>query len=398
MKSPIKYSPYEEPQVLTARLRDSDVSFVSKPGLPLWNQISASASLLADTVDISLGGRLLMLGCGHGACAAALARQFPKSELWLLDTNYIAIQMCLQTLRANQVDNAYVLQEISVPPHLAGSFEVVTLDLPKGRGLARRWLAEAWTALRAGGHLYLVGANSQGIHSAAKDAQALFGNTSVLAYKKGNRVIRSTKMLESFPNVGWMHEAGIAPGTWHEFSIESPRGALDLCSLPGVFSFDRLDEGTQLLLSGLGELHAQTVLDLGCGYGVIGLLAAMTGAAQVDLVDANLLAVASAEENLTRYKAANAGAFPSDVLSAVKGKKYALILSNPPFHSGQTVDYQITQAFIHQSYQALEAGGQLWMVANKFIRYDRIMQTVFGNVCGMVETNRFHIIASEKRS
>ena len=70
-----------------------------------------------------------------------------------------------------------------------------------------------------------------------------------------------------------------------------------------------------LLLASLPDLAGAQVLDLGCGYGVIGIAAALAGAAHVDLVDASLLAVAATAENLAWLGLSNASVYASDVLS-----------------------------------------------------------------------------------
>ena len=138
------------------------------------------------------------------------------------------------------------------------------------------------------------------------------------------------------------------------------------------------------------------MLDLGCGYGVIGLIAARSGAAQVDLVDSNLLAVAAAAKNLSLHCIANARAIPSDVLSAVMEEQYHLIVTNPPFHAGKPVDYQIANAFIQQSWQALEKRGRFLLVANRFIRYDRLMEQTFTEVRCIAQTGRYHVLLGSK--
>ena len=122
------------------------------------------------------------------------------------------------------------------------------------------------------------------------------------------------------------------------------------------------------------------LLDLGCGYGLIGLIAAQNGATNVDMVDTNLLAIAAAQANLALYGIQNAQAFPSDALEAVIDRRYTHVVTNPPFHVGHSVDYQVTQAFIQQAWQVLEPGGQLLLVANKFIRYDLEMTPLFKHV------------------
>jgi 16S rRNA (guanine1207-N2)-methyltransferase len=169
-----------------------------------------------------------------------------------------------------------------------------------------------------------------------------------------------------------------------------------MCSLPGIFSFDRLDEGTQLLLDSLPDLHHMNVLDLGCGYGAIGLSAARSGADSIDMVDANSLAVAATQINIERLGLTNARAFASDILSAMPDNKFDLILSNPPFHTGRDVDYQVAKAFIEQSSGALEIGGRLYVVANRFIRYEKILEIYFQNVDQVVQSSRFHVLCGIK--
>ena len=125
-------------------------------------------------------------------------------------------------------------------------------------------------------------------------------------------------------------------------------------SLPGIFSYDHLDEGTEMLLDTAQIPPGAKVLDAGCGYGIIGLFAAVNGAGMVHLVDNNLLAVAASRETLSLNRIKNAQVFAGDLLNPVFPDKYDLILSNPPFHTGHAVDYQIAHALI----EAFSPGAQ----------------------------------------
>ncbi len=387
---------YAQPKSFPAAIAGRNITFISKPGLPLWDRISPAACLLAEKAEFSPEDSVLLMGCGHGAIAAAIAPRLPRGEIWLADSSFVALQLSAQTLQANQITNAHILSEISLPASQEGSFAAVLIDLPKGRKLAQRWLAEAWRGLRPGGRLYLAGANQQGVQPVAKDAQILFGNGSILAYKKGCRIVSLRRPSGEMPQTGWWREAGIAPDTWLQIRVDAPQGNLALYSLPGVFSNDRLDPGTRLLLDHLNLSPGERVLDLGCGYGIIGLKAAQAGAAQVDLVDANLLAVACAAKNAAVYARDKARCLPSDVLSAVADQRYTLIASNPPFHTGHAVDYLVAEAFIQQSYQALEPGGRLFIVANQFIQYGRLMAALFSRVETVYGNQQYHILQSMK--
>jgi 16S rRNA (guanine1207-N2)-methyltransferase len=396
--SPRSASPsaYTTPVRLDLRLNGQPITVISKPGLANWQGVSPAASLLAELAGLAPADKALLLGCGSGAAAVLLARRLSRGELWIMDLSAIALEMTTATLEANQIQNARPSWEVDLPEGENESFDLVAIELPKGRRLAQRWLAQAWVALRPGGRLYLAGANDLGVQSTLKDAEGLFGPGTVLDYKKGSRVARFTRPAENPEKPGWLREPGIQPGSWHELDLDTPQGSLRLVSLPGIFSYDRLDDATRLLLGVLLISPDDCVADLGCGYGVLGLVAARMGARQVDLLDASLLAVAAAGENLRRLGLGNARALPSDVLGAVAGQTYTRIVTNPPFHAGKGVDYQVALAFIQQSWAALEPGGELSLVANTFIRYEKMMAGLFRQVSVAAEDGRYRVLVALK--
>ena len=386
---------YYQSDTFTAALRGQTLRIVSKPGLSNWDRVTPATVLLAETVEVAPSAQVLQLGCGHGALGVALARQVPGGHVALMDTDFIASTMAEQTLKANDIANAQVRPAISVLPDGAGAFDTVVMELPKGHKLARRWLVEAQAALKPGGELYLAGANEQGIQPAVQDTAALFGEAAVLRYKKGNRVARAAagRAGQAAGQPEWAGEAGIAPGTWREFEVGVRGHTFRLRSLPGVFAYeDDLDEGTRLLLDQLEVAPGAQVLDVGCGYGIIGLVAARLGASHVDMVDVSLLAIAAARENIAGNAISNAEAFLSDAFSATGNRRYDLIASNPPFHTGKSVDYAVAHAFIEHARSALKPRGRLLLVANKFIRYDQLMRTTFDTVECLVETNKYHVL------
>lgn len=384
--------PYHQTRTFSDELDGQSLKFISKPGIPEWDRITPSVRLLAEQIQISRPARLLIYGCGHGALPVALARKNPDGEQWVTDTLSLSQELTAETFQENGLSIPINFLDISALTEKPEHLDMVVIDLPKGRQLAQRWLVEAFTVLRTDGQLFVAGANKQGIRSVIKDAESLFGSGTILAYKKGNRITRFVKRDSSLPSTPWLHSPGIFPESWIEFEAELPSGALQLRSLPGVFSSDKLDEGTQLLLQHLEIPSGASVLDLGCGYGVIGVQAARTNADHVDLVDNNLYAVASAQENIRLIEVKNALAFPSDALEAVRSRHYNLIVTNPPFHSGKEVEYQITQAFFQQSPKVLEPDGEFWLVANKFIPYERMMQPFFRRVERVAETNRYYVL------
>ncbi|MFN8568782.1 MAG: methyltransferase [Kouleothrix sp.] len=221
------------------------------------------------------------------------------------------------------------------------------------------------------------------------DARALFGAATVLAYRQGQRVARAPLRRRACA-ARVAGAPGIAPGTWCEFSVELRGHTLQLCSLPGVFAHDRLDAGTQLLIETIAAPQGLRVLIRlwlrgdRCAGGPV-------GAAQAELTDTNLLAVASAAATLARNRIGAARAYAADGVPAEHAQAYDLILSNPPFHVGKAVAYDVAHAFIAQARRALAPGGQLIVVANQFLRYDQLLHAAFGQVSGLAQTSSYRI-------
>lgn len=388
--------PYYRAVEFNATLRGAGLRVFTKAGFANWDEISPATNLLAETIMLPPDARVLHLGCGHGALGVALARAVPQGAVLLVDASHTAIALATQTLAANGIANARVSGDPLAELPEAASFDVVVMEAPAGRKFARRWLALAGHALKPGGQLYVAGPKAEGIESIIADAKALCGQSSILAYRDHNRVAVAT-LVEGYTPPEWAREPGIAPGTWAEASVNLAGTRTRIASLAGIFSYDRLDAGTAFLLDNAQFRPGERVLDAGCGWGALGIAAARAGAAQVDLIDNSLLAVAAAGRNIADLGLDNARVLPSDALTAVAGERYDLIVTNPPFHTGKAVDYDAAGAFIAGARELLAPRGRLVLVANAFIRYERAMQETFGSVETIAENDRYHVLQSPTR-
>lgn len=160
----------------------------------------------------------------------------------------------------------------------------------------------------------------------------------------------------------------------------------------GVFSKRTVDYGSRVLLSTVDLDHVPSgkVLDLGCGYGPIGLaVAAAYPERQLDLVDVNERALALAKRNAVQNQLTNTHIFTSDRYEAVT-ERYAAILTNPPVRAGkQIVDDMITGAQDH-----LIVGGALTVVLQKkqgAPSAKKLMAGTFGN-CEVIKKDKGYYI------
>jgi len=384
--------PYEQEKCISMKLSGENIEVISKPGLQDWDQLLQSTELLADLQSVLPSDYVHLFGCHNGALCVFTARELPFGKLSISDNNSIALELTRKSLEANHISSAYQITGADISPDENRLYDVAIIQMPKGRMLARRWLFQAYQILKDSGRLYISGPNKSGVQSFIKDALNIFSNGQILGYKKGNRVSQHIKQPGNPTPPDWLYAPGIINGSWVEFSVTHLDQIYQISSLPGIFSFDHLDAGTKMLVDSIKIEPGSKVLDVGCGYGLIGLYAATHGAGWVDFIDSDLLAVASCKQTLSNNRIKNATVFSGDLLEPVLSHNYDLILSNPPFHAGQAVNYQIAEAMIKQSYHALNPGGCLTIVANRFIPYDRIINEIFANVSCLAETGRYYVL------
>ena len=179
----------------------------------------------------------------------------------------------------------------------------------------------------------------------------------------------------------------------HELRVDLLGEKMTFLTDAGVFSKKMVDFGSQLLLKCLEVNQGETVLDVGCGYGPLGLSLAKAYGVQATMVDINNRALDLARQNAERNKV-EATIFQSNIYEQVKGK-FDHVISNPPIRAGKQVVHEI----IEKSKEFLEIGGDLTIVIQKKQGAPSAkskMEDVFGN-CEIVKKDKgYYILRSVK--
>lgn len=264
-----------------------------------------------------------------------------------------------------------------------GDYDAATLRLPRSKEALTLALHAAASRLRPGAPLWVYGANDEGIKSAHKRISPLLGPVDVLDARRHCRVLEASRP-ESIDGL----KDSLAAFK-RALTLPLPDGERDVVSYPGVFAKGRLDPGTAMLLGVLPPLEdGARVLDFACGAGIIaGFVARRHPEVALWMTDVDAIALAAAVEN-----APTATALCGDRWGSIQGsRQFDRIFSNPPIHEGKGRTYDVLNELISGAPARLRPGGQLWVVAQRQIPVDKVMEETFRKVTLAAEDTRFRV-------
>jgi 16S rRNA (guanine1207-N2)-methyltransferase len=253
---------------------------------------------------------------------------------------------------------------------------------PPGTIERRHDVAQALRALQPGGQLTVMAPKDRGGSRLAKELKAFgceFGETAL----RHHRICVSTR-----PNDLSTVQDAIADG--------APRLVQDtgLWSQPGVFSWNRVDPGSALLLKHLPQLSGRGA-DLGCGVGYLArAVLAMPTVEALAMVDIDRRAVEAAAKNITDTRATILWADVRKAGTIPEGLDF--VVMNPPFHDGGAEDRSLGQAFVRRAAESLRKGGKLWLTANRHLPYEDHLKALFARAVLIVEADGFKVYEARK--
>lgn len=408
MRTPPGPSTYETWQVGPTVVGEVDVSVASKPGVFGHGTDDVPARMLAEAVaGVAVpapGAPSLHLGSGNGLVpAVALAKGYAPIAFDRYAANAEATRRSLaatavtaaEAIGAGQVHHAAVVN----PFVDEGSCALATIRIPPDKLGVQLAVAEVFRALMIGGRVVLAGANDEGAKPAARLLEQVFGQVRLDAQHSGCRMLSAVKQHLAPADDTVFALPWLDAERFHEFPVTTGGTTFTLATRPGVFSWEHLDEAAGILADLMRIDDGDTVLDLGCGAGVLGVVAArQTPSGRVLLLDADADAVRCARRTVALAGCANVEVVASDVTAGAGARRFDVVVSNPPFHLGKGTELAIPRAFIEQAYDRLVPGGRLYLVANRTLPYERLIAECFGEVRTAHDGRRFKVIGGVRRA
>lgn len=322
------------------------------------------------------------------------ALEHPAKRLLIINAHADAQLIALQN-RAGQLDlwqhfkpehdalkrmGLYVANAL---PNLGNLYDMVLLLPSKSRQQTLAWMAAAMQRLTDGGTLLVASANAHGARSYETSLAKLAGNIASRSKSKC-RIFSAKKTADLDPKL--LEQWAKGGKARH---IQSSHG---LVSQPGLFSWDHVDHGSELLLKQLPELSG-IGMDLCCGYGLLAesVLRKSDNIEKLHLVEADHLALECAKINCEAWKSKVQTEW-LDAASEALPRNMEWIICNPPFHTGQKRDVELGQRVIESGCLALKPGGIIYLVANRKLPYEQLLKSLLKTTQIVMEAEGFKVI------
>ncbi len=275
------------------------------------------------------------------------------------------------------------LEHICAPQN----YDLVLILMPKNKIEAEYWLAQGLSALKSGGTIICAAANDAGGKRLDKMLRA-FGVTETQNLSKN----KARVVWGQAPEIG----TSSVQSALQDGAVQDILGGF-YRSQPGIFGWDKMDKGTELLIRHLTDQFFGRGADFGCGYGALSravLERASENLKSFTCLDADARAVALCARNAADERVHSAWC---DLTQGAAGlKNLDFIVMNPPFHEGKASDSDIGLAFIRRAHETLKPRGILWIVANAQLPYERVLGELFSSVEKLYEGGGFKLYRAMK--
>lgn len=272
-----------------------------------------------------------------------------------------------------------------VTPRLEGdAFDAALVLVGRHRGQNEMRIAEAIAHVAPGGLIVVAGGKEDGIDSLRKRIDELVPLEGHLPKHHGIAFwLRRPVDLAAVEKLRTANPVALIEGRFR--------------TAPGMFSFDRIDAGSKLLVDNLPKDLRGNIADFCAGWGYVAaeVAASSPGITGLDLYEADFDALEAAKSNIgvTGFEP---GFFWIDLLSEPVERRYDAIVMNPPFHRSRAAEPEIGAGMIQAAGKALKPGGRLFMVANRQLPYEPVLKAVFSSHAELARDGMFKVFSARR--
>ncbi len=339
-----------------------------------------------------------------------------KSVLIVLDENSIEDLILIKNLysHADIVTNRWDIHaaclELDLKSHFSDfefpndqGFDLSLYRISKERAVSHHILNSLFSLTQPDGHIILGGKKNEGIKSYYDKSRKTFLCDAALIKQKDTYCATLTlkqvcKALDP-SNLDDKNYPEIRP-----IAIDDPfteDKSVEIYSKPGLFGWNKSDRGSALLLRIIWEqqseklVNAQSILDLGCGYGYLSLHLLKklqhektSKLTELHATDNNAAAIHCCQRNLSQYMSdeLRVDVTADDCGKAIK-EKFDIIVCNPPFHQGFETSRPLTDKFLNRCKSLLSVNGSAFFVVNVFVPIEKLANDIQLS-CTTLENNR----------
>jgi 16S rRNA (guanine1207-N2)-methyltransferase len=334
------------------------------------------------TVENDLQGKKIMIfNDAFGALSLSL-QQFKPTVVSDSLLSQFAIE---KNAKLNDIDlNIYMINSLS---EFEKSYDYLLIKVPKTLDYLRDFLIRIKPYLQLDCKIIVAGMVKNTPKSVWKILEETMGVTTTSLAKKKAKLIFITKDQKEL-------------STSYPSYFKQENTSYKIFNHANVFSKQSLDIGTRFLLQNLPKYsNIESIIDLGCGNGIVGLnLAKIYSKAKVTFVDESYMAVASAKLTINNNEEEHKPHefIVNNSLDGFASSSVDLIVCNPPFHQSHSLGTHIAENMFQQAYKTLKPKGNFVVVANRHLPYSPLLKKIFGQIIVHATNSKFTIFRMQK--
>lgn len=318
-------------------------------------------------------------------------RLLPDAQTWPAKPQFVSNRWDIAA-QAKQLGFHSLFNDFDLSAIADNSLDQVFYRISKEKAVTHHLINQARRILKPGGCLWLSGQKNDGIKTYIEKASVLFGCEKHIQKDGPSYSSSIQKINTSAPP--------LEDDNYSELRHCIEIGGHQLASKPGQFGWNKIDLGSEFLIAELSKLLAEHpatfehCLDLGCGYGYLSIASQGLPIKARTLTDNNAAALYSAQHNCAQL------AITADIIASDAGqqlnRQFDLILCNPPFHQGFSVDGDLTDKFLQSAKNLLTDNGVAYFVVNQFIPLEKKAEPLFKQVQLIAKNKSFKVFQLRK--